>query len=208
VTFDRLALDLRRLGAPQAIQDMAEQGARDERAHIVLCKDLAERLGWRFDEVPEVPSTQALTDRAVSQADLLIRMVGMGCINETVSAVVLNHMLRLSQPGPVHDTIHVILQDEMGHSRIGWAYLAHMAERHDVRPLGALLPKMLEQAITDELFAGHLIADPDADATALGAVPRASRVALFTAAIEDLVFAGLARHGIDTSHGEAWLRAC
>jgi hypothetical protein len=203
--FDQLARDLSNHDAPTAIADMAQEAAREETRHIALCMGLAEHLGGKNRGLPEVPRMPAPPPGPGSDIALLIRMVATGCINETVSAAVLNHMLRASDPGLIHDTIREILQDEMGHSRIGWAYLAHVAERRDVRPLAPLLPRMLDEAVTDELFAGPLDLDPDADATGLGTVPRTQRLALFAEAVTDLVIPGLAQHGIDTAPAAQWL---
>ena len=184
---------------------MAESAALEETRHIVLCMGLAEHLGAPASALPPVPHLASPPTGDKSDISLLIQMVGTGCINETVSAAVLNHMLHASPPGVIHDTIREILQDEIGHSRIGWAYLAYEAQRRDVRPLAPLLPRMLNDAIADELFAGPLDQDPDADAAGLGTVPRAARMALFDAAVTDLLIPGLAQHGIDTAPAAEWL---
>ena len=203
--FHQLSRDLAAHGAPDTIIDMARTAAEEETRHIALCMGLAEHLGAPPAPLPEVPHLPSPPPGNRSDITLLIQLVATGCINETVSAAVLNHMLRASPPGRVHDTIREILQDEVGHSRIGWAYLAHEAAKRDVRPLGSLLPRMLGDAITAELFAGPLDQDPDADAADLGTVPRAARMALFATAVTDLIIPGLAQHGIDTAPAMDWL---
>jgi len=114
-------------------------------------------------------------------------------------------MLKQAAPGLAHDTIQTILRDEIGHSRIGWAYLAHEAQHNGVAVLSDALPKLLEWAVTDELFEVPDEADPDRAAMHLGAVPRDTRLALFQASLRDLVFPGLERFGVDISAGKAWL---
>ena len=129
----------------------------------------------------------------------------MCCINETVSAAILGEMLRNAERGLVHDTIQQILRDEIGHGRLGWAYLAHAVNDHNRALIANAIPTLLQNAVKDELFEQPDINDPDLLVAPYGAVPRVTRFAFFEAALLDLVFPGLERFNVDTAHGRAWL---
>jgi hypothetical protein len=203
--FVQLARDLEAHQAPDVVVQMAHKAAVEEAEHIQLCLTLARAFGATPDELA-MPHIASPPVSDTSHITLLMQVVGACCINETISAAVLNHMLRASEPGIVHDTIQQILRDEIGHSRIGWAYLAHMAEQFDVRPLGAMMPQLLAAAITDELFDMPEDADEDDPVTRLGVVPHAARTALFTASVNDLVLPGISTFQVDPEPAAQWLK--
>ena len=69
---------------------------------------------------------------------------------------------------------------------------------------GPRLPAMLAHTVREEIFGEH--DDVDAGPLAgLGALPRSRRCALFVQCMRDVVFPGLALHGIDTTAAQAWL---
>jgi hypothetical protein len=194
---------LKTVGAPPLVVKLALEAADEEAQHVALCVSLCEQLG-RSCETPAIPTLPPSPD---PHRDVLLQVVAMCCINETVSAVVLRQMLQNTESGPVHDTIRQILRDEVGHSRIGWAYLAHVSRTGSVAGVGPALPHLLSSAVTEELFAPSFADDPDKEAASMGAVPRTQRLALFRAAMDDLVLPGLEQFGVDVEAGQAWLAA-
>jgi hypothetical protein len=202
--FVQLARDLEAHQAPDVVVQMAQKAAAEEAQHIELCLTLARTFGATLD-APSLPHIASPPASDTSHITLLMQVVGACCINETISAAVLSHMLRASEPGLVHDTIQQILRDEIGHSRIGWAYLAHMSEQIDVRPLGPMMPQLLAAAITDELFDMPEDAREDDPVTRLGVVPHKARTALFMASVNDLILPGISKFQVDPKPAARWL---
>jgi hypothetical protein len=203
--FVQLARDLTEVQAPQVVVDLAQRGAEEESKHIRICMDLVEAMGANIER-PAPPDFRLEEDLPDRQRTVLLQMVGTSCINETVSATVLAEMMSRAEPGQVHDSIQEILRDEIDHGRMGWAYLAHMAQQGEVGFVGAYLPKLLNAAIEDELFDTPDPDDPDAATMCLGTLPRIERARLFHSAIADLILPGLERFGVDTKLGKKWLK--
>ena len=202
--FAQIARDLKTTGAPEPLVSLAKEAQREESHHVDLCLAMVEELGGTIPrpEIPHVPS--GLPGLNLGQS-LLLQVVGMCCINETVSAAVLGEMLKNATHPLAHRTIQTILKDEVGHARLGWGYLAWSAQKEDVSGLESLLPALLQNAVEDELFESSMLVDPAESALGLGAVPRASRWALFQAAMEELVFPGFEQLGVSTRAAKDWL---
>ena len=202
--FVQLHHDLRAANAPAIVLEMAEEAASEEAEHVRLCVELVHALGAKID-APSIPTLQTNSQPTEKEARILLQVVGMCCINETISAAVLAEMLRQSAKGQVHNSIQQILSDEIGHSRMGWAYLSFMSE-HGYAPVVAQgLPSLLANAVTDELFETPEVDDPNGPIQTLGALPRESRFKLFSVSLTELVFPGLERFGVDTQSGKQWL---
>ena len=203
--FVQLARDLTDVGAPQVVVDLAHRGSEEEDKHISLCMDLVEALGARIERPPK-PDFQLGDNLVDKEKTVLLQMVGTSCINETVSATVLAEMMRRAEEGLVHDTIQEILRDEIDHGRMGWAFLAHFAQKNNVGFVGAYLPKLLDIAVEDELFDTPDPDDPDAATMSLGTLPKTERSRLFVAAISELVLPGLEHFGVDIQPGRRWIQ--
>ena len=202
--FNQLARDQKATGAPQVQEELAEKAEVEETEHVDLCLRLVNHFGHKTHR-PEIPTIPSGVGGLEPKDALLLQMVGMCCINETVSAAIRGEMLRQAEPGRVHNTIQTILKDEVGHSRLGWAYLSYVKDEANLKLLSKELPTLLQNAVTDELFEQPDLDDPDHLSAPLGTVPRIVRFELFEASLLDLVFVGLDRFGVDTAAGQAWL---
>lgn len=202
--FAQIARDLEAVSAPEPLVSLARQARDEEAHHVELCLAMVEALGGSITR-PKIPHIASGLPGLNLGQSLLLQVVGMCCINETVSAAILGEMLKNATHPLAHRTIQTILRDEIGHARLGWGYLAWSSKKHDVTVLGSLLPGLLRNAVEDELFESSLLVDPAESAQGMGVVPQASRFALFEAAMEDLAFPGFERFGISTEAARAWL---
>lgn len=205
--FMQLARDLETVAAPAVVIDLAARASEEEQRHVDHCRDLVEWLGADPGESPVVPHFELPPQLLDRERTVLLQVVGTSCINETVSATVLSEMMRCTERGPVHDTIQLILKDEINHGRIGWAYLAHLGQKGSLDYVGPYLPMLLDAAIEDELFDTPDPDDPDEPTIALGTLPKIKRAALFCEAIEELVLPALQHFGVDTRLGESWIKS-
>ena len=202
--FVQLGRDLADVNAPQVVVELAQRAAEEEARHIEICMELVECLGAHIEK-PATPDFRLPEQLKNKQRMVLLQMVGTSCINETISATVLAEMMRRAESGQMHDSIQEILRDEIDHGRMGWAYVAHLAQQGEVGFVGERLPFLLEAAIEDELFDTPDPDDPDAATMCLGALPKVERARLFQSAVSDLILPGLEHFGIDTTAGQKWL---
>jgi hypothetical protein len=98
-----------------------------------------------------------------------------------------------------------ILSDEVGHSRLGWAYLTEEASRGPQAFLADYLPAMLAGTVHEEIFQEHAPSPIDAELDQVGVLNRAQRLEIFTSTMTTVVFPGLERYDVDTSQGRTWL---
>ncbi len=127
----------------------------------------------------------------------------MSCVTETVSAAALGRMLERTENAAVRDTVRAVLRDEINHAQLGWAHLAREQRRGAVPFVADYLPAMLAQTVGEELFAAG--PDADADLGGLGALSRLDRQQVVVGSLQQVIFPGLERFGVDTSAGKRWL---
>jgi hypothetical protein len=123
--------------------------------------------------------------------------VAIGCVTESLSTALLIAMRDAAEPPRIRDTIHAILKDEVRHSRLGWAVLAHFSQAED-RDLGWLaeeVPKMLRAALPEVVEEAALV-EEGRGLPAYGILGRAEVRAISEATIESTILPGLARFGV------------
>jgi hypothetical protein len=154
--FARLAQRLEQIGASPSMADLARRAAQDERRHARLCAQLAEGYG---ESIP-IAAPPALAEIAPSglklRGKVLYEIVAACCVTETESMGVLTTLLGAVGPArssPVRRVLRELAEDEVGHSRLGWAHLANEHAQGATSFLGPLVPSMLEGSIDADLFA-------------------------------------------------------
>jgi rubrerythrin len=120
--FERLAQQLRVLGAPIDFITSAHEFADDERRHASATETLARRLDPEVD-VPSIP------ERAVEMESLLEETVLEGCIGETLSALELEHMRARCSDEAIASMLARIAAEESRHAEHAWALLAWLLRR-------------------------------------------------------------------------------
>ncbi len=204
--FSRLSLWLEQAGAPENLVGMARRSAEDEGRHAAHCATLAREYGTpvpeRTGELPEIaPRSLTFPQR------LLYELVAASCIAETLSVGVLMRLRPAAGGERMRAVLHELLQDEVVHSRLGWAYLAHVAPSENVTFLGRFLPDMLEvTAAEDALPSAPTPEDEHPALLPHGVLPHAERRALFISAMRDVVLPGLDQHGVPTGPAREWLQ--
>jgi hypothetical protein len=204
--FSRLALWLEQTGAPEALVAMARRSGEDEGRHAVHCAALAREYGSPVAEeapvvLPEIaPRAFTVPQRA------LYELVAASCVAETVSVGVLMRLRGAAGSERMRAVLHELLQDEVVHSRLGWAYLAHVAPSQSVSFLDRFLPNMLEATAAEaRLPTAEAPVDDDPALLPHGVLPHAERRAIFISAMKDVVLPGLEQHGVPTGPARQWL---
>ncbi|WP_426751870.1 ferritin-like domain-containing protein [Myxococcus sp. Y35] len=202
--FARLADALEKLGAPESLVGLARRAAEDERRHAGMCELMARTYGQEVLSPVPVSARETAPPELSFPEQVLYEVVAACCISETESTAGLTSVLAVEGPPRVRAVLRDILRDEVAHSRLGWAYLAHASREGSVAFLAPLVPAMLEQSVSPRLFAKDA---PEAESPILlahGVLPHARKVEVFVQALRDVVFPGLERCGVDTSHGRQW----
>jgi hypothetical protein len=198
--FDRLAAAIGRFDEGSPVPAQLSSAARDEDRHAALCEKLARECGATSGLEG---SDARIAPGGLSERDAaLYEIVAACCLTETESVATLTALLGSELDATIRDAVHEIARDEVGHSRMGWAHLAREAAARDVSFLGAFIPAMLAGGADPALF--QPAAEPDG-LLALGVLPRAMKREVFVRALEDVVFPGLEKFGVDCAPARAWL---
>lgn len=150
-------------------------------------------------EVPSFPQVSRDGQR-------LLHVVGMCSINETMACSFLELCLKGATTVPVRSALRCVLEDEIRHARIGWAYLGSpdigAAERRLVSEW--LLPMLRAQW---RGWRAQIATLPEGDRLEHGCPSKAAIEQAAAASIEGLVLPGFQRAGVDVSGARAWFAA-
>lgn len=187
--FDALARDLAASGAPAHLVALARRCASDERDHALRCRAIVKALDPALalltpDPAPAIGTESSAARRALQAS------VAIGCITESLSTAVLIAIRPHVMHELVRATVDRVLEDEVRHARLGWAYLAWCASREDVRWIAPHVPAMLAEALAGESAPGG------GDLRAWGVLDAAASERVCRATIDTTILPGLARYGI------------
>lgn len=203
--FARLAHDLRALHGPKDdIARMAEEAAADERTHAALCRAILDRSGAPLDAAAPVTGTLLGPPALDSSERALYACVALSCITETLSTALLADMQKKASPGIIHRTVHEILEDEVSHSRLGWAQLARAADRGNVSWLSRHVPSMLREAIASDVGPMLRASEAGIDFSCWGILPPHRAKEIVSRTVKEVILPGLERFGIATTTAEAY----
>ncbi|HEU4382044.1 MAG TPA: ferritin family protein [Anaeromyxobacteraceae bacterium] len=203
--FARLADRLAGLWVAPSLVELAWRASLDERRHAVLCARMAARHGEVVEEAGPVEPAEIAPPHLAPRERILYEVVAACCVTETESMGVLAELLARAGDAELRQVLRELATDEVRHSRLGWAILAGEHARGGTAFLGPLVPDMLEGSIDVDLFRP---CDPARDDQALlehGVLPAALKREVFTRTLEEVVFPGLERFGVDPAPARAWL---
>jgi hypothetical protein len=131
--FAGLLPQMMRVGVDAQFHAATADAVVDELRHARLCAAVVQALGGdprapliEVDDVPRHAGTSALEG-------LLRNVLDISCLGETADVAVLEHRYRHARESTFRRVIAEILDDEIGHSRLGWLLLRHLQPRIDVR---------------------------------------------------------------------------
>ena len=193
--FDRLSSDLAEAHAPYPFVDLAMRCADDERRHAIHCRAVVDSIAPALPALTPDPTVR-LGSLGMSAAQrALYASVALGCVTESLSTALLLEM-RGTAKGIARDALDVILRDEVRHSRLGWAYLAFVATRSDVRWLASAVPLMLASALEGEIPATARSVEDRAQLAELGILSPDTIARIADETIRTTILPGLARYGV------------
>ena len=203
--FDRLATMVAGFDPGSPVPAMMRRAADDERRHTELCARLAHGLGNPIELDPGAELASIAPASLDARQAALYEVVAACCITETESMATLTTLMAAEPDPEVREVLHSISKDEVVHSRMGWAHLSRESAAGQVAFLGPLIPGMLAGTIDESLF-GAPPADEDAEGLLrLGVLPLEKKREVFLGTLEQVVFPGLEKFGVDPEPARRWL---
>ncbi len=193
--FTRILEDMRVLGVPAPIVELAQRGPGDERKHGLWGRDWAMFFGDEDATDPVPTRTKELTFPGATERENRVLRLTFCCFTETVGCHILTDIRPRITFAPLRKLNQVHLSDETVHARIGWAYLASVGSR-DRRVIQryllfllGLLPEACCEGPEDDHFE-HLVP--------LGYLTPGVLHAAHDRAVREVILPGLVHLGFDT----------
>jgi hypothetical protein len=126
VGFRHVLEDLRALGSPRPVCELAERAVEDEHRHALWCRDWAVRFGHPGGDV-KPRSLEPIRFRGASDVENRLLRVLLCCFTETIGCFILREVRRVVTHPELRRLNQRHLADEIQHSRVGWGHLASVS---------------------------------------------------------------------------------
>jgi hypothetical protein len=203
--FALLAQELAEDGCDPIVLSLVTRAANDEVRHTEVCRRMAVALLGEaevparlhgFPKVPQHPQSSR-------EERVLLHVVEMCCVSETITGVYFTEMLgRASQP-TARAALESLLEDEIDHGRVGWAYLSTRARDARLDGLAAALPALLERTVGRALRQAERSHEDDSAMEGYGWLGRTSALTSIRRALREVIVPGFETLGVDLSVASA-----
>jgi hypothetical protein len=208
--FAMLAQELAEIGCDPIVLSLVTRASADEVRHAEVCRRVAVALlgasavPARFRGLPKIPAHVGAT----RETRALLHVVEMCCLSETLTGVYFTEMLARATNEGARAVLESLLEDEIDHGRVGWAYLADRARTKSTDGLAAALPQLLERTVGRALIGNRSSGGPD-DRTmeAFGYIGGDTSAEIFRRTLRDVIFPGFETLGVDIGPGVAVARS-
>jgi hypothetical protein len=208
--FSMIAQELAHDGCDPVVLSLVTRAASDEVRYTEVCRRVATALlgdtavPGRFRGLPSIPRHEG----ASPELTTLLHMVEMCCLSETLTGVFFTEMrARATQP-TARIAIDSLLEDEIDHGKVGWAYLATRVRDKRTDGLAPRLPSLLERTVGRAIR--EAAREPEADdpsMEAFGYVGRDASLAIFRHALAQVIVPGFEELGVDLGPSRAIVAA-
>ena len=202
--FDSLFQALRAHQATPTVVTLAEQTSTDSQAHAEKYRVLAASFGVETgisDAVrlgPLAPPELSILDR------IIYELVLLSCVEETLMGCLMGQIYQHAKHPQIRLTAHLVFQDEIWHSRLGWAHLGNVSNQVSVSWLSKHIVSMLERLKGHELYRADALCSSKAHMLDYGVFDRARRFEMLREGINTIILPGLESMGIDVDMGRKW----
>jgi hypothetical protein len=203
--FSMVVTELAEDGCEPVVLSLMTRAASDEVRHAEICRLMAvELLGEgkvasRVKGIPSIPKHI----RATPSTRALLHVVEMCCLSETLTGVFLTEMLAPLKGTP-RSAVESLLEDEIDHGRVGWAYLASRAREKRLEGLPEALPAMLDRTVGKVFdMAKKRPEDDTKPLRAVGYVGTNTAARLFEKTLRDVILPGFETCGVDVGPSRA-----
>ena len=205
--FESLFQALRAHQASATVITLAEQTSQDCAQHADRYLKIAKEFGMMQPLAaptrpgPLAPASLTILERIVYE------LVALSCIEETLTGCMMGQVYQHAQHPTIRLTAHIVFQDEIWHSRLGWAHLGNLSKQNNLGWLSKHLPELLARVKTHELAdtgdklraRRHMLAYGELDDTL--------RTEILRDGVNTIILPGLESLGIGIEAGRAWTEA-
>lgn len=197
--FALLARELAEEGCDPVVLSLVTRASCDEVRHADICRRFAvvlmgeDRVPARFRGLPKVP----VHPQASPGERVLFHVVEMCCLSETLTGVYFTEMLARTTDRVAREAIESLLEDEIDHGRVGWAYLAERSRDRKLDGLAEALPAMLTRIFEAVLGSPRSAPRDDAGLEACGYLGPAAGAEVYRRALRDVILPGFEQLGLD-----------
>lgn len=202
-SFEHIHESLVALEADRGLVALAARAVDDEHRHAALCEDMAGRYAGRIiGPHPVLPSAGPQHPEATSETQRrALWVVGQCALNETFASAYLLAAWGGATSPLARAALRELLEDEVDHARVGWAFLASAPDALKEEVADWLLPLTV-----CNLREWRRLDLPDDDAlAALGVPERGVAHEALTDALSSVLVPGFAHVGLDTRALERWV---
>jgi len=208
--FALLARELAAEGCEPIVLALVTRASCDEVRHAEICRRFAvELLGAdavpaSFRGLPKVPmhAGSPPADR------VLLHVVEMCCLSETLTGVYFTEMLARTTDPVAREAIESLLEDEIDHGRVGWAYVAGRARDGALHGLAEALPAMLDRTFRGMLGARRPATggNDDARLETCGYLGARAGADVYRRTLRDVILPGFEQLGVELGPARARVR--
>ena len=138
----------------------------------------------------------------------MLRVVEMCCINETLTGAFFTEVAERSTHPIARAVVLSLLEDEIEHGRVGWAYLKEQIDAPwAAAALASELPGMLERSLGPILDGAAAPVEPEPEIERYGYLGARASAELTADVLRSLVLRGFGEVGIDTTAIDLGARA-
>jgi hypothetical protein len=206
--FATLIHELAEEGCEPVVLQILTRASSDEVRHAEICRKMGEgilgvEIPTRWRGVPSIPKHAS----ASASTRVLLHVVEMCCLSETFTGVYLTEMLSRMPEGSPKMAVESLLEDEIDHGRVGWAYLASRAQAKELDGLVEAFPRMLERTMGGVM--ANAAKSPEADdpaKEAVGYLGVSAAASVFRRTLKEVILPGLEECGVHAQPVKRWAR--
>lgn len=216
-SFARLAFEAAAHGCEPATLALLTRAATDEVHHADVCRRVVERhtgrgLPTAMRGAPERDASLGVLHGGGAATDataraLLLRIVETCCISETMTGAYFTEMLEVATHPLGRAVVLSLLEDEIDHGRVGWAYLAAACRDGLASSVTDALPDLLERNVAFVFDDARRL--PEADDPELdqhGYIGRTRAAEIYRHGLATILLPGFEELGVDTGAARARMR--
>jgi hypothetical protein len=206
--FALLARELAEEGCSSVVLTLVTRAASDEVRHAEICRSFAVALMGerevpaRFRGLPKIP----MHEGATKAERVLFHVVEMCCLSETLTGVYFTEMLARCADPVAREAVESLLEDEVDHGRVGWAYLAERARERRVGGLAKALPGMFDRTFRTVMGAARRAPPDDVALERCAFLGIRASAEVYARALEQVILPGFEEVGVELGPSRALLR--
>lgn len=212
-TFARLAYEATAHGCEPATLALLTRAATDEVHHADVCRRVVEKHQGSLLPTAMRGAAHAdepLAGRATEATDaaLLLRVVELCCVSETMTGAYFTEMLEVATHPLGRAVVLSLLEDEIDHGRVGWAYLAAACRDGRAGHVSAALPRILEHNVGFVFIDARDKPEPDdPELDQHGYIGRTRAAEIYRHGLRSILLPGFEALDLDTRAARAALEA-